>query len=81
MMNMLSYNNGTYLGSLTWDQEVLKETSGEFRLTTVCTLVFNSYKFIISASRVVFTVTYCLVFCAVDSSLPRDDLARGMRTV
>ncbi|KAJ3865236.1 hypothetical protein EV359DRAFT_39280, partial [Lentinula novae-zelandiae] len=48
MMNMLSYNNGTYLGSLTWDQEVLKETSGEFRLTTYSALWTLLYRETIS---------------------------------
>ncbi|KAJ3889133.1 hypothetical protein GG344DRAFT_79103 [Lentinula edodes] len=47
-MNMLSYNNGTYLGSLTWDQEVLKETGGEFRLTTYSALWTLLYRETIS---------------------------------
>ncbi|KAF8829918.1 hypothetical protein HHX47_DHR2000234 [Lentinula edodes] len=47
-MNMLSYNNGTYLGSLTWDKEVLKETGGEFRLTTYSALWSLLYRETIS---------------------------------
>ncbi|KAJ3919558.1 hypothetical protein F5877DRAFT_40005, partial [Lentinula edodes] len=47
-MNMHSYNNGTYLGSLTWDKEVLKETGGEFRLTTYSALWSLLYRETIS---------------------------------
>ncbi|KAJ3989212.1 hypothetical protein F5890DRAFT_1487400 [Lentinula detonsa] len=37
-INMLSYESGSYLGSIRWDREVLKETDGEFGLTTYSAL-------------------------------------------
>ncbi|KAJ4490702.1 hypothetical protein J3R30DRAFT_3424363 [Lentinula aciculospora] len=47
-INILSYKSGSYLGSIQWDKEALKETNGQFGLTTDSALWFLLYRKAIS---------------------------------
>ncbi|KAJ3761326.1 hypothetical protein EV360DRAFT_38035, partial [Lentinula raphanica] len=47
-INLLSYDSGSYLGSIAWDQEILKETNGEFGLISYSALRTLLYREAIS---------------------------------
>ncbi|KAJ3974217.1 hypothetical protein EV361DRAFT_947219 [Lentinula raphanica] len=47
-INLLSYDSGSYLGSIAWDQEILKETNGEFGLISYSALRALLYREAIS---------------------------------
>ncbi|KAJ3772592.1 hypothetical protein FB446DRAFT_788565 [Lentinula raphanica] len=47
-INLLSYDSGSYLGSIAWDQEILKETNGEFSLISYSALRALLYREAIS---------------------------------
>ncbi|KAF5392060.1 hypothetical protein D9757_003294 [Collybiopsis confluens] len=74
VIHVLSYQDGEYLSSIQWDQDILEETNGEFRIVSESSLRAILYKKALSEGARVHLGTRVV---SINASCPSVTLERG----